>query len=90
MYEISERLYANIAEELILAVGAKDFFSGSVVVDDGDVECRLVTTLVVSHDSVDRAVTAMLPVWWECYTTIGEYEICNDFSFCTLCEYIFS
>lgn len=90
MYEISDRLYASVAEELIVAVGSKDFFSGAVVANEDEVECRLVATLVVSHDNNGRAISSIVPVWWECHTTIGEYEVCNDFSFSTLRDYIFS
>ena len=88
MYEISDKLYANVAEELVTAIGAKDFFSGSVAVMDDEVECRLVTTLIVSHDENCRSITSIVPVWWECHTTIGSCEVYNDFSFSALVDYL--
>ena len=90
MYEISDKLYANVAEELVVAIGAKEFFSGSVVAMDDEVECRLVTTLIVSHDEDCRSITSIVPVWWECHTTIGGCEVCNDFSFSSVIDYLIS
>ena len=89
MYEISDKLYADVAEELIAVLGSKDYFSGSVCVEDGDVECELVTSLVVSHDDYDRSITSICPVWWECHATIDGYEVDNDFSFSAMTNYLF-
>lgn len=88
MYEISDKLYANVAEELVAAIGAKEFFAGSVAVMDDEVECRLVTTLIVSHGEDCRSITSIVPVWWECHTTIGSCEVYNDFSFSALIDYL--
>lgn len=87
MYTISTNLYLKLAEALVSKIGAKEFFSGTVECIDGDVECRLLCTLIVERGKGDvegsspRAIVALHPVWWECHTTQGGEEFLNDFSF---------
>lgn len=89
MYEISEHVYQRLAELLIDEIGARDFFSGAVIYHDGDVECRLVCTAVVRHSKREpRAIVSIAPVWWELHSTIGQEELCNDFSFNDMLSYI--
>ena len=93
MYEISDALYLRIAEHLSDAIGRKDFFSGSVPLVDGNVECRLCCTLVVSRsrECVDEypRITRLTPVWWELKTTIEGEVVDNDFSFGTMLTYFY-
>lgn len=94
MYETSDRLYNSMAEALIAAIGGREFFAGQVVATDGEVECRLTTTLIIEHcnrapcDGEERHIAAIRPVWWECATRIGEEELLNDFSLRELIELI--
>ena len=95
MYSISNRIYRDLGDSLIAAIGAKEFFSGSVCVVDGDVECRLICTLIIERNrelnGEERcgAITSIRAVWWECRTTIAQEELYNDFSFSELLETIF-
>jgi hypothetical protein len=92
MYAISHQLYVEFAERLAGAIGSKEFFSGGVSCISGDVECRLICTLMVHHDmSSDKEhpgiqITRLIPIWWEFHTVVGGEEIMNDFSFSELCE----
>ena len=51
MYEISDLLYLKVAKHLSDAIGEKEFYSGVVALVDGDVECRLCCTLIVSRSA---------------------------------------
>jgi hypothetical protein len=89
MYEISSSLYLDIADRLVAAIGGKEFFSGVVTVQSGDVECRLICTLIVERSrgvegTSFPAISNLLPIWWECHTLIGGEELLNDFCFSEL------
>lgn len=87
MYAISHQLYIEVAERLMGAIGGREFFSGSVGLVSGDVECKLICTLFIKRSSHATSegrlaeITDIIPVWWEFHTTIGSEEIANDFSF---------
>ena len=93
MYEISNSLYLEIAERLADAIRSKSFFSGVVTLYEGDVECRLCCTLIISRSNenepggVER-ITSIVPVWWELKTDVFGEVICNDFSFNTMLTYL--
>ena len=82
MYETTPTIYFKLASLLAEQIGMRHFFSGVVVCHDGDIECRLVCTVVVSREKRNpRSITSIAPVWWELRTTSGAEELCNDFSF---------
>lgn len=87
IYETTPTIYFNIAELLLEKIGTRDFFSGSVSLNDGDVECRLIATLVVERDRHNpNRIVALLPVWWDFKTFIGTEELSNDFSWGEMLE----
>lgn len=89
MYEITDYVYQRLAELLIDEIGARDFFSGAVIYQDGEVECRLVCTAIVTHHKREpRAIVSIVPVWWEMHSTIGEEMLCNDFSFSEMLAHV--
>lgn len=93
MYEISSSLYLEIAERLADAIRSKSFFSGVVTLHDGDVECRLCCTLIISRSNDNEPsgtmrITSIVPVWWELKTAINGEPISNDFSFKTMLTYL--
>ena len=89
MYETTPSVYLKIAELLLAKIGTRDFFSGSVTLHDGDVECRLICTLVVSRERhIPFCVVELLPVWWEFRTSTENGELSNDFSFSEMMSYI--
>ena len=89
MYETTPSVYLKIAELLLAKIGTRDFFSGSVTLHDGDVECRLICTLVVSRERhIPYCVVELLPVWWEFRTSTENGELINDFSFSEMMSYI--
>ena len=89
MYETTPSVYLKIAELLLAKIGTRDFFSGSVTLHDGDVECRLICTLVVSRERhIPYCVVELLPVWWEFRTSTENGELINDFSFSEMISYI--
>ena len=87
MYEPTAEIYLEIAERLFERIGSSEFFSGTVVAYDDDVECRLTCTVVVrraTHLDAQlglRPISRVLPVWWEMKTYRGGCEVQNDFSF---------
>jgi hypothetical protein len=89
MYETTPSVYLKIAELLLAKIGTRDFFSGNVTLHDGDVECRLICTLVVSRERhIPYCVVELLPVWWEFRTSTENGELSNDFSFSEMMRYI--
>ena len=89
MYEMTPLLYLELASLLVERIGTRDFFSGSIICHDGDVECRLICTVVVRHDrSNPHRITSIMPVWWEMHTTCGAEEFDNDFSFREMLRYL--
>jgi hypothetical protein len=87
MYETTSTIYLKIAELLLEKIGMRDFFSGSVSLNDGDVECRLTCTLVIERERRDPSeIVALLPVWWEFKTIVGTEELSNDFSWCEMLQ----
>lgn len=92
MYSISNQMYHDLADRLIAAIGKRKFFSGSVAIVAGDVECRLICTLIIERyrgaDPTRRVgeIVAIRPVWWECQTTISEETLLNDFSLSELLQ----
>ncbi len=87
MYAISHQLYLELASRLMSAIGSREFFSGSVSCINGDVECKLICTLIVHRSTPNNSehcglqITKLIPIWWEFHTVVGNEEIMNDFSF---------
>ena len=87
MYELTPTIYLKFAELLLAEIGTRDFYSGSLTLCDGDVECRRITTLVVERDRYAPGhIVAILPVWWDFKTTLDTEVITNDFSFSEMLE----
>lgn len=87
MYYTTSSIYRELATALVEAVGYREFFNGSVVVMDGEVECRLVCTVVIVHGTtIPTTIEKIIPVWWEMRTTDGSGPIDNDFSFGEMME----
>ena len=94
MYEITDLLYLKIAEHLADVIGSKSFYSGVVTLQDGDVECRLCSAIIVSRTqegsgSTPPRITRLSPVWWELKTSIDGKPLDNDFSFATMLTYFY-
>ena len=89
MYETTPSIYLKVGELLMEQIGTSDFFTGSVTLYDGDVECRLITTLVVSRDRGDGGIVSLHPVWWDFTTTLGDELLCNDFSFSEMLKAVY-
>lgn len=90
MYEISSKLYLEIADRLMAEIGSKEYFSGAILCTHGDIECKLLCSLFVErsrHTEPDEnypAIVDIIPVWWEFSTVEGSVELLNDFSFSEL------
>lgn len=90
MYEISSKLYLEIADRLTCEIGSKEYFSGAILCTHGDIECKLLCSLFVErsrHAEPDRnyaPIVDIVPVWWEFSTVEGSVELLNDFSFSEL------
>lgn len=89
MYETTSKIYRELAAQLIDEIGMRDFYAGAVVAHDGEVDLRLICTLIITHDRHEPArIVDIAPVWWELRSTCGAEELCNDFSFSELLTYI--
>lgn len=94
MYTISSQLYDCTARNLLEAVDGRNYFSGSVDFNFGDIECRLTASLIIyrSKRSLPEGdvdvISDIVPVWWEFHTSNAEDEMLNDFSFGDLKRYL--
>ena len=89
MHEITPTIYRELAAQLIDEIGMRDFYAGAIVARDGEVDLRLICTLIITHDRHEpHTIENIAPVWWELRSTCGAEELCNDFSFGELLTYI--
>ncbi|MBR5864305.1 MAG: hypothetical protein IKY76_07060 [Alistipes sp.] len=87
MYEISSKLYQEVATRLVELAGFHGYISDSFEFEFEDVWCEMTISAVVYHQSSPDighsvcAVTDMIPVWWEFHTFVDGDEVLNDMSF---------
>ena len=87
-YSATPELYQETLTRLTEAIGAGNYYSGSVAFDFDGIACRLVTSVIV-YRRTERlpegdfsVITDLVPVWWEFHTeSDAEGEWLNDFSF---------
>lgn len=90
MYEISSKLYLEIADRLMAEIGSKEYFSGAILCTHGDIECKLLCSLIIERERTAApdqnypTIVDIVPVWWEFSTVEGSVELLNDFSFSEL------
>ena len=90
MYEISSKLYLEIADRLMAEIGSKEYFSGTILCTHGDIECKLLCSLIIERERTAApdqnypTIVDIVPVWWEFSTVEGSVELLNDFSFSEL------
>lgn len=94
MYDISDQLYIEVAEQLLSRLGQQDYFSGVLEFEHANVLCRMVVSVVIyrrcerREEGDVRLISDMVPVWWEFHTMLDSGEVLNDFSFNTLRKYL--
>lgn len=94
IYPVPSDLYVEIASRLVEAIGAENYFSGSLLFACGDVECRLTASVIVYRrterfpEGPCEVIFDLVPVWWEFHTCRDGAELLNDFSFSTLRAYL--
>ena len=87
MYALQPEIYQDLAAAVAQSLSNIYYFNGSVAVVDGDAECRLTATLIISRRRVGAfsgetdSITDIVPVWWDCRTTVDGEEVDNDFDF---------
>lgn len=87
LYSLSSKLYRLIAARLLEALADRTFFSGSLTVEYGEVDCRLTGSFIVYRtplllpEGTGSRIVDVVPVWWECHTLTDVGEVDNDFSF---------
>ncbi len=95
MYHISSKKYLALAESLMEHFTDTSYFSGSVTLGGdgcGEARIRLTASLVIYRRAVKTfsaetdGIVDVVPVWWECRTSFGGREVCNDFDFSRLRE----
>lgn len=93
MYHVPSDCYGKLADRIRESLCNIHYFNGSVAVfADDETECRLVATLIIYRRRIESrsedadAITDVVPVWWECRTSVDGEEMCNDFDFALLRE----
>ena len=96
MYEISSKLYHEVATRLTELAASHGYISTSFEFEFEDVWCKMIISAVVYRQSSPDvghsvcAVTDMIPVWWEFHTFVEGEEVLNDMSFDLIRENIHS
>ena len=94
MYEITSQIYTKAAERLRDRIDDGNYFSGAIDFTVGDVECRLVASLIIYRKSVAMPegivefIDDIVPVWWEFHTIVECEEQINDFDFAIFKEHM--
>lgn len=87
MYSVSPELYHQTMLRLTEAIGARDYYSDTLVFRFEELECRLRASVIVYRQRVVQPegilypISDLVPVWWEFHTHSGPDEVANDFSF---------
>lgn len=91
---LEARIYEALAQELIEQIGARDYITTTVEVEDGDRFFRLHLTAVLYRitewrpDGVACPISSVAPLWWELHSFVDEEEVLNDATFDRIKEYI--
>lgn len=94
MFSVSEALYRRFADALAERLSGKNYYLGSVCLDDADAACRLTGSYIVYRsecegpEGKERPVKEVVPVWWEFHTVCARGEVDNDFSFRDLVPFL--
>ena len=87
-YPVTPELYHETLIHLTDAIGAANYYSGTVAFDFDGIACRLLTSVIVYRrterlpEGEYSLLTDLVPVWWEFHTESDEEgELLNDFSF---------
>lgn len=96
MKHITEEIYRTFAKELLDELLDRDYYNGSIEVDDGDETYRLTLVAmfyrrdVVAPDGRWSEIYDVVPIWWELRTFVGDdrEEEINDAEFGRLKEYL--
>lgn len=90
-YSVTPELYNETLTRLTEAIGADNYFSGTVEFVFDDITCRLRTSVIVYRrterlpEGDASVITDLVPVWWEFHTESDDAgEMLNDFSFSEL------
>ncbi|MBQ4279780.1 MAG: hypothetical protein IJC16_07505 [Rikenellaceae bacterium] len=94
MEEREDRLYRTVADKLREAIDGREYFNGSVRVDEEDGAGVLTCTLIVYRERVGEPtgsferIREIVPVWWE-YASYGpQGRRPDDFSWHELQSYL--
>ncbi|MEG1611383.1 MAG: hypothetical protein RRZ83_03865 [Alistipes sp.] len=91
---VTPELYREMADRLREAIRVSDYFSGTILYAQEDVESRFTASLIVYQRAVNAPdgkfceITDLVPVWWEFHTLVAGEEVINDFEFSELKSYI--
>lgn len=90
MLHFTDTMYAQIHEELLAAVGNKDFYNGIVdsFVEDAagtPYTYTLSASLIIYRDKWDGEIQKIVPIWWSFDVEGGQTT--NDFSIHQILNY---
>ncbi len=94
MLIITDKIYKDIAEQLLVDIDQKYFFSGSIEYDTEDLYSTLITSLIIDKKTIvlpegaHDIIIDVTPVWWEFKTYQREGEVYNSFSWQEFKEFL--
>lgn len=95
MYQITPKLYNDVAQRLCDAIDGENYYSGSITFSTDEIDYRLTLSVIIyrncdSYLDADElnSIADLVPVWWEFHSYDTTGEIINDFCFKELKAYI--
>ena len=94
MLIITDDLYRSIAEQLVLEIDQKYYFSGSIEYDTSELYSTLIISVIVDKkcivvpEGAYNVITDIVPVWWEFKTFQRDGEVHNSFSWQEFNEFL--
>ncbi len=94
LIEIDDKTYDELAARLLEAIGADNFFNGTIEYDTPLYHTTLRTTLIIYRQHIDtgqgdaEVIANIVPVWWELDTADASGCVSNDMDWNTLKKYL--
>ena len=94
MLIITDKIYNAIADQLVVDIDQKYFFSGSIEFDTEELYSTFTTSVIIDKkrivviEGVYDVFEDIIPVWWEFKTYQREGEVYNTFSWQEFKEFL--
>ncbi len=84
---IKPTLYERLQALLMDKIDGREYFSGSIHLEDEEADYSFTSSLIILYDDVHYPegvaieIKQITPVWWEFHSVTDDGEVLNDFDF---------